>query len=81
MLSVELPTELEQQFHEVVQKSYHGNIREAFTSFLMLHDKYGWKQQLSEDVGAIRTEVRKRGGVNSQTIDDAITKYRKTKDI
>ncbi len=81
MLSLELPVELEQHFREVVQKDYHGSVREAFSSLLTLHDKYGWKEQLSEDVKAIRKEVRKRGGVNSQAIDDAITKYRKTKSI
>jgi len=78
MLSSELSTETEKQFQEVVQKNYHGNIQIAIASLLKLHDKYGWKEQLREDVEAIRTEVRRKGGINSQTIDTAIAKYRKT---
>jgi hypothetical protein len=77
MISVELPADIEQQFRDVVQKSYHGNIREAFASFLKLHNKYGWKEQLIDDVESIRTEVQKRGGINAKTINDAISKYRK----
>jgi hypothetical protein len=78
MLSLELSTEIEQHFQEVVQKNFRGNIGAAFTSLLLLHDKYYWKEQLKEDVGAIRAEVRKNGGINSRMIDDAIKKYRKT---
>ncbi len=45
---------------------------------LKLHDKYGWKEQLREDVEAVRAEVRKKGGINSLTIDNAVKRYRKT---
>jgi hypothetical protein len=79
MLSIELSAEIERHFQEVVQKNFRGNIGEAFTSLLLLHDKYGWKEQFKEDVGVIRTEVRKNGGIDSGMIDDAITKYRKAK--
>jgi hypothetical protein len=81
MLSVELPAEIENHFRDVVEKEYHGNMQEAFVSLLRLHEKYGWKQQLREDVGAIREEVRQRGGITSGTIDDAISRYRKSKGI
>ena len=78
MLSLELSKEVEQHFREVVQKCYQGNIQVAIASLLKLHDKYAWKEQLREDVETIRTEVRKKGGINSQTIGNAITRYRKT---
>jgi hypothetical protein len=78
MLSLELSKEVEQHLREVVQKSYQGNIQIAIASLLKLHDKYAWKEQLREDVEAIRTEVRKKGGINSQTIDNAIARYRET---
>jgi hypothetical protein len=78
MLSLELSKEVEQHFREVVQKSYQGNIQTAIASLLKLHDKYAWKEQLREDVEAIRKEVRKKGGINPQTIDNAITRYRNT---
>jgi hypothetical protein len=77
MLSIKLPSEIEQQFREVVKKSYHGDIQVAITTFLKLHEKYGWKEQLREDVEAIRTEVRQQGGITQETIEDAITTYRK----
>ncbi|UCH93887.1 MAG: hypothetical protein JSV88_26970 [Candidatus Aminicenantes bacterium] len=77
-LSLELSKEVEQHFQEVVQKSYQGNIQVAIASLLKLHDKYAWKEQLREDVETIRTEVRKKGGINTQTIENAITRYRKT---
>jgi len=78
MLSIELSKEVEQHFREVVQKSYQGNIQVAIASLLKLHEKYAGKEQLRKDVETIRTEVRKQGGINSQTIDNAITRYRKT---
>jgi hypothetical protein len=78
MLSLELSKEVEQHLREVVQKSYQGNIQIAIASLLKLHDKYAWKEQLREDVEAIRTEMRKKGGINSQTIDNAIARYRET---
>ena len=76
-LSLELTNDVEQHFREVVQNSYHGNIQIAIASLLKLHDKYAWKEQLREDVGTIRTEVRKKGGINSRTIDNAVKRYRK----
>ncbi|MBC8231351.1 hypothetical protein H8E77_17505 [bacterium] len=78
MLTIDLSTEIEQHFEEVVQKNYNGNVQEAIASLLRLHDKYGWKEQLREDVEAIRAEVRRKGGITSQAIDDAINTYRKT---
>ncbi len=77
MLSLELSKEVEQHFREVVQKSYQGNIQVAIASLLELHDKYAWKEQLREDIETIRNEVRKKGGIKAQTIDNAITRYRK----
>ncbi len=77
MISVEIPAELERQFLDVVNGSYHGNIREALSSLLFLHDKYGWKEQLGKDVRTIRAEVKKKGGIKVQTIDDAVIEYRK----
>ena len=77
MLKIDLPTEIEQQFKEVVQKNYNGDVQEAIASLLRLHDKYGWKEQLCEDIEAIRAEVRRKGGITSQAIDDAINTYRK----
>lgn len=79
MLALELPADLEKHFQEVVQKDYQGNVREAVTSLLKLHDKYGWKEQFREDVDALRAEVRKNGGVNQKMIGEAISKYRRTK--
>lgn len=76
MLSIELPTEIEQHLKHIVQKSYHGNFQIAITSFLRLHEKYGWKEQFREDVEAIRSDVRQQGGISSQTIEDAIRRYR-----
>ena len=78
MLSLELSNDVEQHFREVVQKSYQGNIQVAITSLLRLHDKYAWKEQFREDVETIRTEIRKKGGIDSQTIDNAVARYRKT---
>jgi len=77
MLTLELPTEIEQHFQEIVQTKYHGDIQMAVSSLLKLYDKYGWKEQLREDVDAIRSEVSQQGGISSETIDDAIKTYRK----
>jgi hypothetical protein len=79
MLSIELPTELEHRFRDVVQKSYHGNIQVAIASLLHLHEKYGWKEQLRQDVETIRAEVRRIGGISSKAIDEAINRYRETR--
>ena len=77
MLSLDLPTDIEQHLQEVVQKSYNGNLQVAITSLLRLHEKYGWKEQFREDIEAIRSEVRRKGGISSTAIDDAIIRYRK----
>jgi len=77
MLTINLSTEIEQHFIEAVQKNYNGNFQETIVSLLRLHDKHGWKEQFREDVEVIRTEVRQKGGINSQAIDDAINTYRK----
>ncbi len=79
MLSIELSAEIERHFQDVVQKNFRGNMGEAFTSLLLLHDKYGWKEQLKEDVGTVRAKIRENGGINSRIINDAITQYRKAK--
>ncbi|MCK4766286.1 MAG: hypothetical protein KAW12_29090 [Candidatus Aminicenantes bacterium] len=42
-----------------------------------MHKKYRWKEQLIEDVESIRAEVRRKGGISSKDIDQAIKKYRK----
>ncbi len=80
MLTIKLPTEIEQHLKEVVQKNYNGNIQVAILSFLRLHEKYGWKEQLREDVEAIRSEVHQKGGISSRAIDEAITRYRTQKE-
>ena len=77
ILSLELSKDVEQHFQEVIQKCYQGNIQVAIASLLKLHEKYAWKEQLRADVETIRTEVRKKGGIDSRTIDNAITRYRK----
>ncbi len=77
MLSIDLPSDIEKHLKEVVQRSYHGNLPYAIVSFLKLHEKYGWKEQLLEDVESIRSEVRSKGGISSKEIDDAIKRYRK----
>lgn len=77
MISLELPTEVEKQFIDVVQESYDGSVQSAITSLLKLHEKYRWKEQLSEDVESIRAEVRRKGGISSKEIEQTIKKYRK----
>lgn len=79
MLAVELPAEVETRFRDVVEKKYHGNMQEAFISLLRLFEKYGWKEQLRSDVDVIRAEVHKKGGMTPRTIDETISKYRKSK--
>jgi flavodoxin len=66
----------EKHFTDVVQRSYNGNVQAAITSLLKLHEKYSWKEQLSEDVESIRKEVRRKGGVRSKDIEQAIKMYR-----
>lgn len=77
MITLNLPTTLEKHFREVVQESYGGNLQEAITAFLKLHEKYGLKEQLLKDVNSIRSEVRQRGGIKQKTIDEAVNRYRK----
>jgi hypothetical protein len=77
MLSIKLPTDVERHLEEVVRESYNGDLQVAITSFLRLHEKYGWKERLSQDVESIRAEVRRRGGISSRAIDEAVKRYRK----
>jgi len=76
MIALNLPSSLEKHFREVVRESYDGNLQAAIAAFLKLHDKYGWKEQLRQDVQTVRTEVRRRGGIKAKAIDSAIQKYR-----
>ncbi|MDI6793348.1 MAG: hypothetical protein QME81_10860 [bacterium] len=76
MISIDLPTTVEEQFLEVVQDGYKGNLQIAITALLKLHKKYGWKEQLWEDVNSVRAEVRRKGGIKLEIIDDAIKRYR-----
>lgn len=76
MISIDLPTTLEKHFREIVQDSYGGNLQAAIAAFLKLHQKYGWKEQLLEDVNSIRSEVRRTGGIKAEAIDHAIKRYR-----
>lgn len=77
MISIDLPKGLERHFREIVQEDYNGDMQAAITTFLELHEKFGWKEQLRKDVESIRSEVRQRGGIKAKTIDDAVKKYRK----
>lgn len=70
MLSLELPPLLEQKFKKVVQDSYQGDSQAAISALLQLHAKYGWKEQLHQDITAIRNKVHQSGGVSEQAIDD-----------
>jgi len=76
MISLNLPSSLEKHFREVVRKSYDDNLQAAIAAFLQLHDRYGWKEQLRQDVHVVREEVRRRGGIKAKAIDAAIHKYR-----
>ncbi len=78
MIAIELPEDIEKHFNDVVQNNYNGNVKTAITSLLKLHKKYRWKEQLIEDVESIRAEVRRKGGISSKNIDQAIKKYRKS---
>lgn len=80
MISIDLPTPLEKYFWEIVQDAYDGDLQAAIRAFLKLHKKYGWKEQLLEDVESIRSEVSRKGGIKSKTIDDTIKRYRKNID-
>lgn len=76
MLSLELPPILEQKFKKVVEDNYDGDSQAAISALLQLHAKYGWKEQLQQDVTTIRGKVRQMGSVSEQTVDDAIKRYR-----
>ncbi len=76
MLSINLRTDIESRFRDVVQERYNGNWQNAIVSFLKLHEKYGWKELLLEDITSIRTEVHQNGGISEETIEEAIKKYR-----
>lgn len=77
MLSVKLPKAVEKQLREVVQDSYQGDLSIAILAFLRLHEKYGWKEQLRDDVRSVRAEVRRKGGVKAKTIEAAIKRHRR----
>jgi hypothetical protein len=76
MIALKLSSALEKHFREVVRESYDDNLPAAIAALLKLHDKYGWKEQLWQDVQAVRAEVRGRGGIKAKAIDSAIQKYR-----
>jgi hypothetical protein len=76
MLSIDLPPSLQRQLNLVIQDSYHGDVQAAMSAFLVLHEKYGWKEQLYQDVSAIRTEVQRCGGISEKEVNDAILRYR-----
>jgi hypothetical protein len=40
------------------------------------HEDYDWKKQFLEDVKSVRVEVRRRGGIKEEAIEDAIQRYR-----
>ena len=77
MISIDLPATLEKRFWNVVRESYDGDLQTAMKAFLKLHEKYGWKEQLLEDVESLRAEMRRRGGIKEETIEDAVQKYRR----
>jgi hypothetical protein len=77
MLTLKLPKGVEQHFQEVVRTQYHADVEEAMIALLRLYERYGWKEQLREDVESIRAEVRRRGGISEAAIDDAIAAYRR----
>jgi flavodoxin len=79
MLSIELPTDVEKHFVDMIKRSYNGNVKSAIVSLMKMHDKYRWKEQLADDVNSIRKEVRRKGGIHSKDIENAIKNYRKNK--
>ena len=78
MITLDLPESLEKHFWNVVQDSYHGDLQAAVTTFLKLHEKYGWKEQFAKDIQSIREEVQRKGGIKEKTIEDTIKRYRET---
>ncbi|MEZ4525879.1 MAG: hypothetical protein R2941_08170 [Desulfobacterales bacterium] len=75
-LNLNLPQNIEKQFWNIVHGNYQGDSEAAITDFLKLHEKYGWKEQLLQDVKSVRSEVRKKGGISEKTIENAVKKYR-----
>ena len=80
MISIELSPDIERQFLGVIRDSYDGNSQNAVVTLLRLHRRYGWKEQLRQNADSVRAEVRRRGGISSEDIDNAIKRYRKTAD-
>jgi len=78
MISINLPSSLEKHFWNIVKDSYNGDPKAAIRTLLKLHEKYGWKEQLLNDITSVRSEVRTQGGISSKSIDEAVEKYRKT---
>jgi hypothetical protein len=76
MITLDLPEDLEKHFWHVVRDNYRGDLQAAVAAFLRLHEKYGWKEQLVRDVESIREEVRRKGGITENDIEDAVRKYR-----
>ena len=76
MISIDLPASLEKHFWDIVRDNYNGDLQVAITTFLKLHEKYGWKEQFLQDVHSIRSEVRRQGGIKEETIEKAIKRYR-----
>ena len=76
MISIDLPRGLEQHLRDVVRDDYDGDLQAAISAFLKLHEKFGWKEQLCKDVTSIRSEVHRQGGIKTETIDEAIKRYR-----
>jgi hypothetical protein len=77
MISIDLPETLEKRFWSVVRENYDGDLQTAMKAFLRLHEKYGWKEQFLEDVESLRADMRRRGGIKEETIEDAVQKYRR----
>jgi len=40
---IDLPSDLEKHFQEIVQENYGGDLPAAIKGLMALHDKYGWK--------------------------------------
>jgi len=80
VISIELSPDIERQFLGVIRDSYDGNSQNAVVTLLRLHRRYGWKEQLRQNADSVRAEVRRRGGISSEDIDNAIKRYRKTAD-
>ena len=78
MIAIDLPTSLEKNLWNVVRENYNGDLQKAIVSFLKLHEKYGWKEQLLKDVQSVRSEVRRRGDITEKEIDAAVKKYRES---